>query len=174
MLAPRINGHPALAVKGNTIARTCCCTANRVAVGGFEQEAVNAIRQRTRSRGIETDKVADHLVATAGLGQPDAIGAVAGDHIAITSGCPADGGIACAKGDCDAGIGIGACLRAVAVGADIVAADNIAAVGIFNNDAVKVAGNHIAGHATNGADDIITTVQFDPIAGVTSHAILGR
>jgi hypothetical protein len=161
------------AVAGDDVARAGDVPANGVAVGRTRNpDPGQTVGQRGAAAGVRADEVAlDNVVGGAVAGDLDAVAVVARDDVARAQGGPADEVVPRAAGNEDAVVGVAEVGGPVAVGADVVALDDVAerARGADLN-AGAVAGDDVALRGRDAADRVPAAEDVDADAGVPKHS----
>ena len=139
---------------GNDVARAGRRPANRI-VASAPKDYADAVTQLHRARSVCADEIALNQIAAA-IGKVDATAAAAGNNVARSSRCAADGVVAGAQeiNTC----AIANSRSAGGVGADVVALNQIAGDGVLLqiNARAGVAGNDVARRGSCATDDVRT------------------
>src|SRR5262249_12590666 len=133
--------------------------ADGVVVATQHSDAVVTVSYCGGASGIGADVVAKHLIIVA-AGDQNAVGAIAGNHVACSPGRGADGVAVSTQNNTGA---VGKCCVAAESNADGVAQCLIATAGDHQRGVV-IAGDQVACPGGSAADRVAVSVQIDAAA----------
>ena len=146
-------GHAAVGVSGNHVARQRCDAADEMA-GRLDAHAAVAVAAAQHSGPVRADPVARHGVARA-AGEEHAVLRIAGNHVARARRRTADD-IARAARHVHAAEPVAQHVRACHVEAETVSRHHVRhRVRVDNHPAVAIAGDEVAREQVGSADDIV-------------------